>query len=113
MIKNFLRIFVGLLGYPAITLAQVITLENPLEGQYETIPEFIEGILKIVVQIGVPIAVFFIIYAGFLFVTSRGSDSQLEKAKTTLTWALIGSAILLGAWVLANAVAGTVKQITG
>jgi len=73
--------------------------------------EFIFAILRIVVLIGIPIAVFFVIYAGFLFVTARGSDEQLNKAKKAFFWALIGSAVLLGAWVLAKAVEGTLMQL--
>ena len=101
----------GAFTLPFKVFGQVVTIENPII--YGTIPCFIQGILKIVVRVGIPVAVFFIVYAGFLFVTARGNEQQLEKAKHAITWALIGSAILLGAWILAVAVQGTLNQITG
>ncbi len=86
-------------------------INNPLK--FSTIQGFIKAILEVVMTIGIPIAVFFIIYSGFLFVTAQGDETQLKKAKETLKWALIGTAVLLGAWVLATAVEGTIKNITG
>jgi len=76
-----------------------------------TVYEFITQVLGVVVQIGVPIAVFFIIYGGFLFVTAGGSEEKIKTAKNTLVWALIGSGVLLGAWVIALAVESTLKQL--
>lgn len=85
------------------------TIENPIK--ITTLDGFIKGLLDIVLTIGVPIVVFFIIYSGFLFVKARGNPGELTKAKETLTYTLIGAAILLGSWVLANAVAGTINQL--
>lgn len=85
------------------------TIENPIK--ITTLDGFIKGILDIFLTIGVPIVVFFIIYSGFLFVKARGNPSELTKAKETLQYTLIGAAILLGSWVLANAVAGTINQL--
>lgn len=112
LMKKFYWLFVlGSFTVPFKVFGQVVKIENPTV--YGTIPCFIEGILKIIVRVGIPVAVFFIIYAGFLFATARGNEQQLEKAKHAITWALIGSAILLGAWILAVAVQGTLNQITG
>ncbi|MCR4306787.1 MAG: pilin, partial [Candidatus Yonathbacteria bacterium] len=71
----------------------------------------IEKILKVVVDIGTPIAVLFIIYAGFLFVTAQGDPTKITKAKNAFTWAIIGTAVLLGAWVLAVAIGGTIGNL--
>lgn len=64
-----------------------------------------------VVKVGFYIVVFFIIYAGFLFVTARGDTTKLEKAKTTFLYTVIGAAILLGATVLATVIKNTVDQL--
>ncbi len=84
-------------------------LENPLES--ETFAELVENVAGIVAAIGVPIAVIAIIWAGFLFVTARGSEDQIKKAKTTFFWAIIGTAILLGSWALATAISGFVQGL--
>ncbi len=88
------------------------TINNPLgEGNLETIPAFIEKILKIVVEIGIPIVTLAIIYSGFLFVQAQGSPEKLKKAKDALLYTLIGATLLLGAYVLAAAIGSTVDQI--
>ncbi len=88
------------------------TINNPLgSGHLETIPSFIEAILNIVLTVGVPIITLAIIYSGFLFVQAQGNPEKLKKAKQTLFAVLIGATLLLGSWVLANAIGSTVNQI--
>ncbi len=84
-------------------------LTNPLEST--SFADLVTNIAKIVAEIGVPIAVIAIIWAGFLFVTARGSEDKINKAKTTFFWAIIGTAILLGAWALATAISGFVQEL--
>lgn len=77
-------------------------LKNPLDS--DTFADLIANIAEIVAQIGLPIAVLAIIWAGFLFVSSRGNEEKITKAKTTFFWAIMGTALLLGAWAIADAV---------
>jgi len=44
---------------------------------------------------GLAIAVGMIVYAGVLFMTSRGDSGQIGKAKDVLTYAVVGLAIIL------------------
>lgn len=66
---------------------------------------------KIVLPIGAVVVVFFVIYAGYLFVTAGGSEDKLDKAKHTLLAVVIGAAILLGSWTIATAIKGTLCEI--
>lgn len=84
------------------------TLTNPLNSS--SFAELIESIAKLAAKIGIPIAALFIIYSGLLFVTARGNEKQLETAKASFTWAIIGTAILLGAWVIASAIEATIRS---
>lgn len=87
-------------------------LNNPLAGSgVNTINDFVKRLLDIVLTIGVPIIAVFIILAGFKFVTARGNPAEIEKAKNNLFGVMIGAAILLGAWVLANALGETVNEL--
>ena len=86
-------------------------IENPLGSNIKDLPTFIEAILNIVLVIGVPIVTLAIIYSGFLFVKARGNEEELTKAKKTFIATLIGAALLLGAFVIANAIKGTVDEI--
>ena len=84
-------------------------LKNPLKAT--SFAQLVENVAKIVAEIGVPIAVCAIIWAGFLFVTARGSEDQIKKAKTTFFWAIIGTAVLLGSWALATAISEFIQGL--
>lgn len=84
------------------------SLKNPLNA--ESFRDLVLSIAELAAKIGIPIAAIFIIYSGLLFVTARGNEEQLKKAKTNFMWAMIGTAILMGAWVIADAIATTVES---
>ncbi|MBP6931518.1 MAG: hypothetical protein KBD48_03535 [Candidatus Pacebacteria bacterium] len=88
-----------------------VRIKNPLDSSINTLPKFIEEALKIVLQIGVPVVTLAIIYSGFLFVMARGNSEKLGEAKNTLMYTLIGAALLLGSWVIAQAIQGTISDI--
>lgn len=87
-----------------------MTIKNPLNG-IDDIPSFIKKLIEIVLYIGVPIVALAIIYTGFLFVQAQGSPEKITKAKSALLYTLIGAALLLGAFVIAQAIKGTVDQL--
>ena len=88
------------------------TINNPLGPKGpQNITDFIQAIIKIVLIIGVPIIVLAIIYTGFLFVQAQGNPEAITKAKTSLMYTLIGAALLLGAFVIAEAIGKTVDDI--
>lgn len=82
---------------------------NPLKAT--SITQFLLALIDIILIFAMPIIVFFIIYAGFLFVTARGNEGQIEKARTALTWAVIGGVIVVGAKSIVDIVQNTVKSI--
>lgn len=86
-------------------------LANPL-ANIDTFPAFIKNILNIVLTIGIPIVTFFIILSGFQFVAARGNPEELTKAKKSFMYTVIGAAVLLGAWVIASAISGTIDALT-
>lgn len=88
-------------------------INNPLGSDLDTIPKFIQALIKVVLYVGVPIVALAIIYTGFLFVSAQGNSEKITKAKKALTYTLIGAALLLGAFVIANALVSTFKEISG
>lgn len=85
-------------------------LQNPLGG-VNTIPELIAKILDIILKVAVPAIVLFIIYAGFLYVTARGDSKKIEAAHETLKYTILGAAIILAAWTIAQALVGTINKL--
>lgn len=84
--------------------------DNPL-GNTTTVQAFISKLLGIVVQIAIPIAIFFIVYAGFLLTTARGNEEQLKRGKAALLWALVGSAVILAAQLLSEVIKNTINNL--
>ncbi len=85
------------------------TLNNPTT--VDNLTAFIKAILDIVLTIGVPIVALAIIYSGFLFVQAQGNSEKISTAKKTLMYTLVGAAILLGSWILAQAIGDTVGEL--
>jgi hypothetical protein len=83
---------------------------NPL-GTTSTVPDLIKTILKGALTIGIPVVALAIIYCGFLFVVARGKPEELKKAKDALLWTVIGAAVLLGAYAIAQMISSTVLAL--
>ena len=56
---------------------------NPIQAN--TFLELVEAIASAVTAIGIPLVAIFLVWSGFLFVTARGNEEQLKKAKTTFS----------------------------
>jgi hypothetical protein len=70
-------------------------LNNPLGGVAELDDLFFE-IVNVLLIIAVPIIIFFIIFAGFTYVTAQGNPEKIKLASQSLLYALIGGVIILG-----------------
>lgn len=87
------------------------TFKSPLKD-IGGIDELVKAVIdKIVLPLGLSVAVIFIIYAGFLYVKAQGKPGEIANAHKALAWTLVGTAVLLGAWVLAGLVGGTIEQL--
>ena len=94
-------------------IGKSVVLENPLDSSISSIPAFFQAIIDILLVFAIPFVVFFIIYAGFLYVTARGNVETISKAHRALLYALIGGLLILGANVILDIITGTVSEITG
>ena len=89
------------------------SLANPLNKSISSIPDFISAALKAVVMIALPIITLFIVVSGFMFLFAQGNQGKLDRAKENFMWVIVGTLLILGAWVLATLLAGTVTQLLG
>ena len=85
-------------------------LSNPL--QFNSISGVLYAILDVLLILAVPVIIFFIVYAGFLYVTAQGNATKIQDANRALTYALIGGVIVLGARVIGSIIQSTVGSIT-
>lgn len=100
-----------LLLLPTITLAEPVvssvTLTNYLK--VGSISELLSAILNILIIIATPIIIFFIIYAGYLYVTARGNSEQIKTANSALTYAIIGGVLIIGAVAIGEIIKNLVE----
>lgn len=82
---------------------------NPLKAK--SLTQFFDGIIGVAIQLGAVIAGLSIMYGGFLYVTALGDEEKITKAYKTMTWSLVGTAVLLGAHVIMLAIRGTIEQL--
>ena len=78
---------------------------------FNTITEFLTGIINAVITILFPIIVLMFVYSGFLFLKAQGNPGEIAKARTALMWSFIGAMVVLGAWALAHAVEAILKAL--
>jgi hypothetical protein len=86
-------------------------ITNPLGEQRNDLGALIIYIVEQVTKIGFYVVVFFVIYAGFLYVKAQGNTEKLKEAHRAFLYTVIGAAILLGARLLAEVIDNTVNQL--
>ncbi|HDO23844.1 MAG TPA: hypothetical protein ENG99_01355 [bacterium] len=97
---------VGAAGMGECTEGQLC---NPLK--VNTVTELIKAIANIIFKIGFIVSAIFIILSGLKFITARGNPDELKKAKSMFMWTILGTAILLGAVVIADVIQTTVQGL--
>lgn len=111
--KYYQLITFFVLAIPSYVLADSMSVDltkfNPIDQT--DIYGLISAVLSFVVKIGAVVVVFFIIYAGFQFVTAQGSEDKISSAKKSFMWTIIGALILLGAMTLSDVVCNTANQL--
>ncbi len=106
-----ISVFITTLTCGALVSAQASgSVGNPLK--FDSVPEFIAGALRVMVMVALPIISLFIVYAGYMFVSARGNESKLTEAKSNFYYVIIGAILILGAWVIATLIGGTISQLT-
>lgn len=91
--------------------ALAVEIPNPIRAK--NFPQLIENISKAVTTIAIPFAVVAIIFVGFKFLVSsaKGDEKGLGDAKKMFFWVVIGTAIVVGASVLARIATNIVRTL--
>ncbi len=111
IISLFLFLFFAILflGGPIFVQAQgsdsFITIENPFK--YEKIEDIIPVITELLKGIALGIGTIMVIWAGIQIMTAGGNEEQLKKGKKTMTWTIIGVAVV----VLVDFIVGFIKEL--
>ncbi|MCA9359864.1 hypothetical protein H6781_01900 [Candidatus Nomurabacteria bacterium] len=82
--------------------------DNPLT--FPSISDLLVAVLNVMIVIATPIVVFFIIYAGFMYVTAKGKAEQIQQASRALTYGVIGGVIIIGSIAITQIVQNVVNS---
>jgi hypothetical protein len=77
---------------------------NPLE-KYKTFGDLLQGMIQGFLGLAALIAILMIIINGFRYITARGNEEVVGKAKEGILWSVLGLVIVLLAYVLTVATA--------
>lgn len=107
MKKNLNKISIAILSLlPAGVLAYDAPVVSIKESDKTDVAAIIGKVIDWILLLVGAITVLFIIYAGIMYVTSSGNKDQIERAKQTLTYAVIGLVVIILAGVIVNLVIG-------
>ncbi|MBI2436746.1 MAG: hypothetical protein HYV41_03330 [Candidatus Magasanikbacteria bacterium] len=67
-----------------------------------TLSENVGKVINIALSVVGVLFTILMVYAGYLWMTARGKDEQIEKAKTIIVASIIGLFITLGAYSISN-----------
>lgn len=120
--KTLSQAFIGL----AITMSAYVIINSirfallGVNGKFECNPgtgahcsdpaSIIAGMIQWTIAMGGVVAVIFIVYGGISYITSNGDSNKLQKSKNTITYALIGLAIVILAEIITAFVTGLINN---
>ena len=118
MLKKLLPTLAIIATLSLPSFASAITLDNGLSdignsayGGANTDPAAIVGnIISIVLGALGVVFLILTIYAGFLWMTAAGNDSQVKQAKSIIVTAVIGLVIILAAYSITSFVVDNLSQ---
>ena len=87
----------------ALAIINPLIMSSETGAPIESFTDFAEAVALGAARIAFPIAAIAIIVAGFLFITAGGNEEKIRRARKTFYWILIGTAVVVGAFVLAFA----------
>lgn len=114
LFTSLLAIIVLLISTSSISYA-VVEINPELHPQYAPVfvmksassADYANYVLQLLagglLYLAAPVAILFIAIAGLRYVTSYGEQTQIEAAKNTLTWAVIGLVVIIMAYAIVRA----------
>ena len=108
----------ALLALPLLTSAAVEIPDTPggfAENFFgctgtPTITCIIGGVIQFLLAIVFLVAVVFLIIGGFRYIVSQGNEEGVEKAKGTITNAIIGIVVVLLSWIILRVVVNVLEK---
>ncbi|PIR96862.1 MAG: hypothetical protein COT91_04335 [Candidatus Doudnabacteria bacterium CG10_big_fil_rev_8_21_14_0_10_41_10] len=79
-------------------------------GDGASVTCIIGAIVKFLLAIVFIVALVFLVIGGFRYIVSQGNEEGVEKAKGTITNAIIGIVVVLLSWIILTAIVKSLEQ---
>jgi len=101
--KKYLAYFSGFVALvPSIVYASATAVSVPNHSKWQSISQLAANILRLLVIVsGASFFVFFAI-GGLQYLYSAGDPAQVQKAKGTLVWSIVGFVVVVIGYVALN-----------
>ncbi len=118
LISNFkflIPVALVFLLIPILTHAQAsLGLPSSLAGlSSQDVKVTIQNIVQIIFGFLGTLLVLFLLYGGWLWMTSQGNEDQIDRAKKVITSAVIGLVLILASFGIATFIVNSLNQATG
>ena len=101
----------GSILFPLTAFADsAVELSNPLGINDPKL--FIARILRYALGFLGVLGLIMILYGGCLMLTSGGNADVIKKAKSTIIWAAVGIAVVIGSWQILTYILGAISQVS-
>ena len=100
-----------IISVPLVARADTaLNLPNPLEkSNINDIPGLVDAIATFIVQLASPVFVIMMIVGAFQMLTAVGNETKFANGKKTITYTIIGMAVVLAA----KGIAAVIKNFLG
>ena len=95
---SFVMIGTFLFFGPLADNALAATLTNPIK--FNDPAGLFGNLIKTALGILGSVAVFMIVYGGYMYLTSAGNEQRIKEAKAVITYSIIGIVLMLSAYLI-------------
>lgn len=81
---------------------ETITGPEKLKPEFVNLGNLISALLQIAFYIAVFLAFYFLIWGAYAYILSSGKKEELAKARSRVTWALVGLLVIVMAYLIAK-----------
>ena len=99
----------SMLALPLATLAvPTVDTETGRVVDINTVGNFITNIALFLIGIAMTIAVIFIVWGGIMWITARGDETKVKKAKAMVWQGILGALVILAVGVILSSLSNLV-----
>ena len=87
--------------------------DNRPAKEFKTLGDFLSGLLNIAFYIAIFLAFYYLLWGSFQYILASGKKEELQKARSKITWALVGLVVIFSAFFIAKFASQTLPPGNG